>query len=169
MSRLRVRSKFKVTIVGPISYQITSIVIHVNQPSHSQDMAISKFDLPNPCQLTLAFLRSRYFKIWPWKSKIKVMGEVKSQGQNVGLSDFLSIQYLSLLSHDAVQRIVTPCTKTSLGDWHRSHQVWTLQLISLGKVTKFVASKTCHTAPSCIQCEEKSNHKSFLLGLKWGC
>ena len=35
-------------IVGPTSYQLTSISVHVNRPSHTWDMAISKLDLENP-------------------------------------------------------------------------------------------------------------------------
>ena len=30
-----------------------------------------------PCQLALPFLRYSIFKIWPWKSRVKVMGEFK--------------------------------------------------------------------------------------------
>ena len=30
-----------------------------------------------PCQSTIPFLRDSFFKIWPWKSKVKVMVEVK--------------------------------------------------------------------------------------------
>ena len=38
-----------------------------------------------PCQSALPFLRYSIFKIWPWKSKVKVMGEVTVQSHNVGL------------------------------------------------------------------------------------
>ena len=38
-----------------------------------------------PCQSALPFLRYGYFIIWPWKSKVKVLGEVKVQRG----SDFL--------------------------------------------------------------------------------
>ena len=35
-----------------------------------------------PCWSALLFLRYSYFKNWPWRSKVKVMGEVKIQGHN---------------------------------------------------------------------------------------
>ena len=34
-----------------------------------------------PCQSALLFLRYSIFKIWPWKSRVKVMGEVQGWGQ----------------------------------------------------------------------------------------
>ena len=36
-----------------------------------------------PCQLALLFLRYNIFKIWPWKSKVKVMGEVTVESHNM--------------------------------------------------------------------------------------
>ena len=33
----------------------------------------------NPCQSGIPFLSYYFFKIWPWKSKVKVMGEVTVQ------------------------------------------------------------------------------------------
>ena len=46
-----------------------------------------------PCQSALPFLRYSIFKIWPWKSRVKVMGEVTIQSHNVGLA------YYRLTSH----------------------------------------------------------------------
>ena len=37
-----------------------------------------------PCQSTLPLLRYSIFKIWPWKSKVKVMGEVDIESHNMG-------------------------------------------------------------------------------------
>ena len=37
-----------------------------------------------PCQSALPFLRYSIFKIWPWKSKVKVMGEGKVESHNMG-------------------------------------------------------------------------------------
>ena len=37
-----------------------------------------------PCQSGIPFLSYDYFKIWPWKSRVKVMGEVTVQSHNVG-------------------------------------------------------------------------------------
>ena len=41
-----------------------------------------------PCQSALPFLRYSIFKIWPWKSRVKVMGEVIVQSHNVGLASY---------------------------------------------------------------------------------
>ena len=37
-----------------------------------------------PCQSALPFLRYNIFKIWPWKSKVKVMGEGQIESHNMG-------------------------------------------------------------------------------------
>ena len=37
-----------------------------------------------PCQSALPFLRYSIFKIWPWKSKVKVMSEVDIESHNMG-------------------------------------------------------------------------------------
>ena len=85
--------------VGLAYYRLTSLQFHVNRPSHFWDTAFSKFDLENqgqghgwihssksqcvsnipsthtpfvPCQSALPFLRYSIFKIWPWKSRVKV-------------------------------------------------------------------------------------------------
>ena len=39
-----------------------------------------------PCQSAIPFLRYSIFKIWPWKSKVKVMGEVDIESHNMGLT-----------------------------------------------------------------------------------
>ena len=39
-----------------------------------------------PCQSALPFLSYDFFKIWAWKSKVEVMGEVTVQSHNVGLA-----------------------------------------------------------------------------------
>ena len=49
-----------------------------------------------PCQSALPFLRYSIFKIWPWKSRVKVMGEVTVQSHNVGLASY---QLTSLSFH----------------------------------------------------------------------
>ena len=100
-SKVKVMGEVKVQShnVGLASYRITSFSFHVNRPSHSWDTAFSKFDLENqgsrsqwghssktqcvfnipsthipfvPCQSALPFLRYSIFKIWPWKSRVKV-------------------------------------------------------------------------------------------------
>ena len=49
-----------------------------------------------PCQSALPFLTYGIFKIWPWKSRVKVMGEVTIQSHNVGLTSY---RLVSLLFH----------------------------------------------------------------------
>ena len=49
-----------------------------------------------PCQSALPFLRYSIFKIWTWKSRVKVMGEVTVQSHNVGLASY---RLTSLLFH----------------------------------------------------------------------
>ena len=94
-------------------YRFISFSFHVNRPSHSWDTAISKFDIENsrsrswvrskfkvttwvqhsvnshpkafiPCQSGIQFLSYDFSKIWPWKSRVKVMGEVKVESHNMG-------------------------------------------------------------------------------------
>ena len=84
---------------GLASYRLASLSCHVNRPSYSWDTAFSKFDLENqwsrswvrsqcksqwgsnilsthtsfvPCQSAIPFLKYSIFKIWPWKSRVKV-------------------------------------------------------------------------------------------------
>ena len=39
-----------------------------------------------PCQSAIPLLRYNFFKIWPWKSKVKVMVEVKVESYKVGVT-----------------------------------------------------------------------------------
>ena len=48
-----------------------------------------------PCQSAMPFLRYDFFKIWAWKSKVKVMGEVNVESHNMGSTFWLT----SLLFH----------------------------------------------------------------------
>ena len=41
-----------------------------------------------PCQSALPFLRYSIFISWPWKSRVKVIGEVTVQSHNVGLASY---------------------------------------------------------------------------------
>ena len=41
-----------------------------------------------PCQLGIPFLSYYFFKIWPWKSRVKVMGEVTVESHNVALTSY---------------------------------------------------------------------------------
>ena len=47
-----------------------------------------------PCQSALPFLRYSIFKIWPWKSRVKVMSEVTVQRHNVGLTSYRLIPFV---------------------------------------------------------------------------
>ena len=101
--------------MGITSYRLTSFSFHVNRPSHSWDTAFSNFDLKNqgsrswvwsqfkshwwsnilsthilfvPCQWGIPFLSYDFLKVWPWKSRVKVIGEVTVQSHNVGLASY---------------------------------------------------------------------------------
>ena len=37
-----------------------------------------------PCQSAIPFMRYDFFKIWPWKSKVKVIGEVDIKSHSMG-------------------------------------------------------------------------------------
>ena len=58
-----------------------------------------------PCQ-SFPFLTYSIFKIWPWKSRVKVMGEVTIQSHNVGLTSYRLTQLaLPFLSYDFFQNL----------------------------------------------------------------
>ena len=85
-----------------------------------------------PCQSGIPFLSYNFFKIWPWKSRVKIMGEVKFQSHNVGLTSY---RFTSLSFH--VNRPshswVTTISKFDLANqgsrsWVRSH--FNVRLIS---------------------------------------
>ena len=46
-----------------------------------------------PCQLAMPFLRYDFFKIWPWKSKVKVMVEVESHKVGVTSNRLTSLSF----------------------------------------------------------------------------
>ena len=101
--------------VGVTFYPLTSLSFHVNRPSHSWDTAFQNLTLKIkgqghgwghslksqcgsnilsthipfiPCQSGIPLLGYDFFKIWPWKSRVKVMGEVTVQSHNVGLTSY---------------------------------------------------------------------------------
>ena len=41
-----------------------------------------------PCRSGIPFLSYDFFKIWPWKSRVKVTGEVTVQSHKVGLTSY---------------------------------------------------------------------------------
>ena len=108
-SKVKVMGEVKVQShnSGPTSYGFTSF--YVNPPSYSWDRVFFKLTVkiqgqshssrshnrynilsPHipfiPCWSALPFLRCSYLKNWPWKSKVKVMGDVKVQSHNVSLT-----------------------------------------------------------------------------------
>ena len=105
-SRSRVRGKLKVTTW--VQHSIDSHPLHSMSISHSipeirlfQNLTLKIQGqghgwgqswksqsgcsiLSTPCQSAIPFLRYSIFKIWPWKSKVKVMGEVDIESHNMG-------------------------------------------------------------------------------------
>ena len=73
---IHIEVKVQGSIAGPTSY-----------PTHIPFV---------PYQLALSFLRYGYLKMWPWKSKVKVIGQVKSRGHTTSST---SIRCISFLFH----------------------------------------------------------------------
>ena len=107
--------------MGPTFYRLTSLLLHVNRPSHSWNTTFSKFDLQNPrsrawvrwklkvttwvllthipfipCRSAIPFLWYDFFKICPWKSKVKVTVEVKVESHKVCVTSY---RFTSLSFH----------------------------------------------------------------------
>ena len=112
-SQVKVMGEVKVWshIVSLTFYRLTSFSFHVNQPSHSWNTTFQNLTLKiqgqghgrgehwkshhgsnilsthihfAPCQSAIPFIRYDFLKIWPWKSKVKVMGEGNSESHNMG-------------------------------------------------------------------------------------
>ena len=57
----------------------------VNIENHNMGPNILSTHIPFvPCQSAIWFIRYDFFKIQPWKSKVKVMGEGKVENHNMG-------------------------------------------------------------------------------------
>ena len=78
-----------------------------------------------PCQSALPSLTCSIFKIWPWKSRVKVMGEVTIQSHNVGLTSY---RLTSLLFH--VNRASHSSVMTFFKIWP-----WNSKVKVMGEVT----------------------------------
>ena len=116
-SKVKVMVEVKVEShkVGVASYWLTSLSFYVNRPSHSWDTAFSKSTLKTqgqgyrwgghwksqnesnilstnipliPCQSAIPFLIYNSFKIRPWKSKVKVMGDGNIESHKVGVTSY---------------------------------------------------------------------------------
>ena len=97
-------------IVGTTPSQLISLLFEVDEPSHSNLLLLKNLTLKIqgqghgwgehwkshygsnillthipfvPSQSAIPFLRYSIFKIWPWKSKAKVMGEVNVENHNM--------------------------------------------------------------------------------------
>ena len=77
-------------VYGTPKSEVTSVIIwfihphlhgHISQYHGHECMTHILFI---SCQSTVPFLRYSYFRLWPWNSKVKVMGVVKRQGYTVG-------------------------------------------------------------------------------------
>ena len=114
--KVKVISEVKVEShnVGPTFSRITSLSFRVNRAFNSCVTTFSKFDLvkgqgrgwdhtsKSQCgsnflsthvpfvlyQSGIQFLSYDFFEIWPWKSRVKFMGEVTVQSHNVGLTSY---------------------------------------------------------------------------------
>ena len=60
-----------------------------------------------PCQSGIPFLSYDIFKIWPWKSRVKVMGEVTVQSHNVGLASYRLISLSFHVNQASHSRVTT--------------------------------------------------------------
>ena len=66
-----------------------------------------------PCQSGIQFLSYDFSKIWPWKSRVKVMGEVKDESHNMGPT-FNRLTSLSFHVDQASHSCVTTFSKFDL-------------------------------------------------------
>ena len=66
-----------------------------------------------PCQSGIPFLSYDFSKIWPWKSRVKVMGEVKVESHNMGPT-FNRLTSLSFHVDQASHSWVTTFSKFDL-------------------------------------------------------
>ena len=75
-------------VQGPVYFQ--------GQRSQSRCSILSTHIPFVPCQSAIPFLRYDFFKIWPWKSKVKVMGEGNVESHKVGVTSY---RFTSLSFH----------------------------------------------------------------------
>ena len=80
-----------------------------------------------PCQSAIPFLRYDFFKIWPWKSRVKVMVKVQVESHKV---DVTSYRLASLSFHfNPIPKIQTAFSKFDLENPRsRSWVRWTLKV-----------------------------------------
>ena len=77
----------------PMIELFLNLTFKIQGQSHSS-MSHNRYNILSPhipfipCWSALPFLRCTYLKNLPWKSKVKVMGEVKVQSHNVSLTSY---------------------------------------------------------------------------------
>ena len=89
----------------------------------------------SPCQSGIPFLSYDFYKIWPWKSRVKVMGEVTLQSQNGGLISY-RLTFLSLYVNRPSHSWDTAFSKFDLenpGSRSNDHDVAQLQVQTIPK------------------------------------
>ena len=124
-AKVMVEVKGEINKVVVTSYRLTSLLFHVNRPSHSWDEIIfqnltlkiqgqghgwgERWNSQHgsnilsthapfiPCQSAFPFLRYDFFKTWPWKSKVKVMVGVKVESHKVGVTSYRLTSLCSML------------------------------------------------------------------------
>ena len=75
---------------GTPTSEVTPVTIRYIRPPHNSHTSQyhchewMTHTLFVPCQLAVPFLRWGYFRLWPWNSKVKLMGVVKGQSYTVG-------------------------------------------------------------------------------------
>ena len=83
-----------------------------------------------PCKSAIPFLRNDFFKIWPWKSKVKVMVEGKVEGHKLGVTSYRP-KYFSLHVNRPSHSWDTTFSKFDLENLRsRSWVRWTLEVIT---------------------------------------
>ena len=71
-----------------------------------------------PCQSALPFLGYSIFKIWPWKWRVKVMGEVTVWSHNVGLTSYRLTSFLFHVNRVSLLELRLSLTLKIKGEGH---------------------------------------------------
>ena len=97
------------------------------KPQHGSNILSTQI-LLIPCQSAIPFLRYDFFKIWPWKSKVKVMVEIKVECHKVGVTSY-RLTFLSFHVNRPSHSWDTAFSKFDLENPRlRSWVTWTLKV-----------------------------------------
>ena len=96
-----------------------------------------------PCKSSIPFLSYNFFKIWPWKPRVKVMGEVTIQSHNVGLTSY-RLTSLSFHVNQASHSWVTTFSKFDLEIKGQGHGWVTVQSHNVGVTSYRFTSFSFH-------------------------